>query len=235
MELAIETATRVCSVTFRDDKGEKFEKRSTGRGQHSEKLFVFIEELMKELAFEMKDLDAVMVSAGPGSYTGLRISASAVKGLLFNASTPLFAANTLASFALSAFGENPVLNKDHAVIDARRVHVYHQSFERDEKKMLALKEVTVTPLKELNPIINSGEGLIGTGLKRMDDAILDKAEVFDSTVISANGLLNLYDLMKGNQLEEDQKLIEKVDIGTYDPRYYTSNQVYKAPGESNSK
>lgn len=235
MELAIETATRVCSVTFRNNKGEKLEKRSTGRGQHSEKLFVFIEELMKEQSFEMDDLDAVIVSAGPGSYTGLRISASAVKGLLFNAATPLFAANTLASFALSAFEENPTLKKVHAVIDARRVHVYHQAFDRDGKILSALKEVLVTPLKELNAVIDPGDGLIGTGLNRMDETILDKTEIFDSTDISANGLLSLYDLMNGEHLEDNQDLIEKVDIGTYDPRYYTSNQVYKAPGGRNTK
>ncbi len=87
MILALETATNVCSVVFRDDDGLMHEKRIEKRGTHSEQLFLFIEDLMDEHGFFISALEAVLVSEGPGSYTGLRISASAVKGLLFQSTT----------------------------------------------------------------------------------------------------------------------------------------------------
>jgi tRNA threonylcarbamoyl adenosine modification protein YeaZ len=72
MILAIETATNICSVCFQDNEGKVFEKRTERKGSHSELLFLFIRELMTEYSFKMSDLDSVLVSTGPGSYTGLR-------------------------------------------------------------------------------------------------------------------------------------------------------------------
>lgn len=124
MILAFETATNICSVSFQDDGGEIHEKRTERKGSHSELLFLYVRELMKEHDFSIADLDAALVSTGPGSYTGLRIAASAVKGMLFGLNVDVYAGNTLAGFAQSA-GEGTV----HAVINARRKHLYHQKFE----------------------------------------------------------------------------------------------------------
>src|SRR5699024_2547399 len=90
MLLALETATNVCSVAFCNEEGDVFEKRIDKRGSHSEQVFLFIEELMNEHDFKIEDLEAVLVSEGPGSYTGLRIGASAVKGLLFQSGVTLY-------------------------------------------------------------------------------------------------------------------------------------------------
>jgi tRNA threonylcarbamoyl adenosine modification protein YeaZ len=124
--LAIETATNICSVCFQDETGEVHEKRTERKGSHSELLFLFVKELKTEHSFEFSDLDAVLVSTGPGSYTGLRIAASAVKGMFFGLDVAIYAGNTLAGFAQS-------LEKGtvHAVINARRKHLYHQQFKKD--------------------------------------------------------------------------------------------------------
>ena len=79
MILAYETSTQVCSVAFLNNEGEIFQKRITGRSVHSDHVFLFTEELINEHAFNIGDLEAVLVSNGPGSYTGLRIAASAIK------------------------------------------------------------------------------------------------------------------------------------------------------------
>ncbi|WP_409029096.1 tRNA (adenosine(37)-N6)-threonylcarbamoyltransferase complex dimerization subunit type 1 TsaB [Gracilimonas sediminicola] len=131
MILAFETATNICSVSFQDDGGEIHEKRTERKGSHSELLFLYVRELMKEHDFSIADLDAALVSTGPGSYTGLRIAASAVKGMLFGLNVDVYAGNTLAGFAQSA-GEGTV----HAVINARRKHLYHQKFEVGESLQL---------------------------------------------------------------------------------------------------
>ena len=93
--LAIETATQVCSVAlFEGDKLLAL-KEEGGAYSHAEKLAVFIEDLFKQTGLSAKNLDAVAVSKGPGSYTGLRIGVSLAKGLCYGLNIPLLSIDTL--------------------------------------------------------------------------------------------------------------------------------------------
>lgn len=219
MQLALETSTNICSVAFMNRAGEVYEKREESRGSHSEKLFLFIDELRQEQGFDIAELDSVIVSEGPGSYTGLRISASAVKGLLFQSDTPLYAANTLASFAASAIDHNSEVTTIHSIIDARRVHVYHQSFEFRSGKLESSDSVKVIPIKKFEDQLQEGDAVVGTGLKRIDSGLLEKTVLFDHTYITAQSLLRLY------QKDANCEFVKEVDPGEFDPKYYTSNQV----------
>lgn len=219
MQLALETSTNICSVAFMNSQGEVYEKREESRGSHSEKLFLFINQLKQEHGFNLSELDSVIVSEGPGSYTGLRISASAVKGLLFQSDVTLYAANTLASFAAAALAEHPEAKRIHGIIDARRVHVYHQSFENRSGKLGSMDSVKVIPIKEFENQLQEGDTVIGTGLKRIDRSLLDKTVVFDKTYITAKSLLGLY------QMDADHIFVKEVDPRDFDPNYYTSSQV----------
>lgn len=218
MILALETATRVCSVAFCNEEGALFEKRLEKRGSHSEKLFLFIEELQDEHDFNIKDLEAVLVSQGPGSYTGLRISASAVKGLLFQSEVPLYGINTLASFARQGMQKKPSVQTIHSIIDARRVHVYHQQFTTDGDRLSAEDEVEVIPIKALEAMVREGDMIIGTGLDRVGDEILKNAVTLGTEAITAKSLISLY---KGGF----ENFISLTDPESFDPKYYTSNQV----------
>lgn len=218
MILAIETATNVCSVVFCDDDGLMHEKRIKKRGTHSEQLFLFIEGLMEEHGFSIPDLDAVLVSQGPGSYTGLRISASAVKGLLFQTEVPLYGVNTLASFAIQVMEENPETETIHSIIDARRVHVYHQQFSVADGKLTAKDDVEIIPLKAFESMVRKGDLVVGTGLKRLSKNIKEKAMVFGTEAISAKSLIRLYEQGSNDFFHED-------DPEAFEPKYYTSNQV----------
>ena len=222
MILGLETATNVCSVVFRDDDGSMHEKRIEKRGTHSEQLFLFIEELMEEHEFSIPDLDAVLVSQGPGSYTGLRISASAVKGLLFQTEIPLYGVNTLASFAMKARDENSSAETIHSIIDARRVHVYHQQFSFDDGKLSAKNDVEVIPIKEFESMVRKGNLIVGTGLNRMSKNIKEKGTVFGSEAISAKSLVRLYE-------EELSEFFHEINPEIFEPKYYTSNQVNNSP------
>lgn len=219
MQLALETSTNICSVAFKDAKGAVHEKRTEVKGSHSEKLFLFIEELMKEHGFKVEELDSMILSEGPGSYTGLRISASAVKGLLFQSKVPLFAANTLASFAVSAIDKNPGLKIIHSIIDARRIHVYHQQFKYESGKFVSNDAVEVIPIKQFEKLLKPGDTVIGTGLKRIDQDILNKAKVLGPDHISARSLLKLF------EIDRERKFIKNADPQQFEPSYYTSNQV----------
>lgn len=219
MQLALETSTNICSVALRSSEGKVWEKRTETRGTHSEKLFLFIDELLKTHDAVVGELDSVIVSEGPGSYTGLRISASAVKGLLFQSKVKLYAANTLAGFAYSAAKVNPEVTCIHSIIDARRVHVYHQAFEYSTGTITAKNEVRVTPIEEFEDMLKEGEAVIGTGLKRINQKKLDKAEIFDASHITARSLFKLYDEDKAREF------IREEDPREFDPKYYTTGQV----------
>lgn len=218
MILALETATHICSVAFCDKENSLYEKRVARRGAHSEKLFLFIEELQAEHKFSVSDLDAVLVSEGPGSYTGLRISASAIKGLLFQSEVPFYGINTLASFAMQAVEENPGAEIIHSVIDARRVHLYHQQFAFADGKLRSDDEVEAIPIKAFEKMIRKGEAVVGTGLKRIDEQILGKTEVKGPDAITAKSLIALFQAGYSD-------FFRQVDPEAFDPKYYTSNQV----------
>ena len=221
MILALETATNVCSVAFCDEDGTIHELREEQHGSHSEKLFLFIEELQDKHQFSIDDLDAVLVSQGPGSYTGLRISASAVKGLLFQTEVPLFGANTLASFAMQAMREHPAAESIHSIIDARRKHVYHQQFIATPLK--SDDEVSATPIKEVEQKVQRYDVIIGTGLERLDEEVRKKAITYGPEAITAKSLIYLY---QGGLYKDGLKAFyQKDNPESFEPRYYTSNQV----------
>ncbi|HAC16280.1 MAG TPA: tRNA (adenosine(37)-N6)-threonylcarbamoyltransferase complex dimerization subunit type 1 TsaB [Bacteroidetes bacterium] len=90
-------------------------------------MFTRAQDLLSGNGLAISELDGILLGVGPGSYTGLRVAASAVKGMLFGQEVPLYGVNTLAGFAagMNEFtGEYTV----HVIIDARRTHVYTQSF-----------------------------------------------------------------------------------------------------------
>src|ERR1700733_7518788 len=104
--LQIETATTVCSVALA--KGGKVVgfKQIDQRNIHAEVITLFIDELVAKAGIKYSDLDAIAVSCGPGSYTGLRIGVSTAKGLCFALDKPLIAIETLHAMALGVIAEN---------------------------------------------------------------------------------------------------------------------------------
>jgi len=122
--LCLETATTNCSVALSIDGETKIVKEDNSLTySHAERLHGFIEEVLKEANIEKQQLDAIAVSKGPGSYTGLRIGVSAAKGLCFALDRPLIAIPTLQSLASQVIIDN---DAEYIVpmIDARRMEVY---------------------------------------------------------------------------------------------------------------
>jgi len=123
--LLIETATQVCSVALAADGRIAARRESDTPNAHSTCLQVFIDEVLKECRLQPRDLSAVCVSAGPGSYTGLRIGVSSAKGFCYALSIPLLSAPTLLSMAALYYRQHP----DYQglvcpMIDARRMECY---------------------------------------------------------------------------------------------------------------
>lgn len=219
MILAIETATDICSVAFENEAGKVFEKRTESRGLHSEKLFLYIKELMRKCNFTMDDLQVVLVSEGPGSYTGLRIAASGVKGLLFGREVPLYGVSTLTSFGCAALEHEPSASRIHAIIDARRQHVYHQPLSIVEGELKAEDETQLIPIESFEKMIQPEDVIIGTGLHRLDENLIKKVKHFGKESISARSLIGLY------HRQEAHEFMHEVSPKEFDPKYYTSSQV----------
>ncbi len=168
--------------------------------------------------FGIDDLSAVLVSEGPGSYTGLRIAASGVKGLLFGSEVPLYSISTLASYAIAAHREETKALKVHAILDARRVHLYHQAFRFSNGMMQAAGRLDIIPIETFEKAIESGDVIIGTGLERLDEEVLNKTNCYGKDVISACSLIDLY------ESESAGDFINKVNPADFDPNYFTVSQ-----------
>ncbi|MBQ8650079.1 MAG: tRNA (adenosine(37)-N6)-threonylcarbamoyltransferase complex dimerization subunit type 1 TsaB, partial [Flavobacteriales bacterium] len=144
--LCIETATVNWSVAvFIDGELISIRESNTGGYSHSENLHVYIKEVLAESHLEMKDIDAVVVSRGPGSYTGLRIGVSAAKGLAYAVGVPLIAVDTLRLIALE--GRDKMDASLYVpMIDARRMEVYTAVYDSD---MCGVKEITASVVDEM--------------------------------------------------------------------------------------
>ncbi|HZX57666.1 MAG TPA: tRNA (adenosine(37)-N6)-threonylcarbamoyltransferase complex dimerization subunit type 1 TsaB [Mucilaginibacter sp.] len=131
--LQIETATTVCSVALVEDGAVLACKEVEQRNIHAEKITVFIGEILNEAGKNYADLDAIAVSSGPGSYTGLRIGVSTAKGLSFALDKPLIAIETLAAMADGFKLQDKVATASNVLlcpmIDARRMEVFTAVFD----------------------------------------------------------------------------------------------------------
>lgn len=146
--LHIETATSTCSVAL-SENGQLLNKiEKTERNIHASVLTVFIKDLFTETGKSISDLDAVAVSMGPGSYTGLRIGVSTAKGLCYALDIPLIAVNTLHAMASGFISKCFSVNVETLfcpMIDARRMEVYTSLYNHEVKE---LKETAAVIIDE---------------------------------------------------------------------------------------
>jgi tRNA threonylcarbamoyladenosine biosynthesis protein TsaB len=150
MILCLETATDLCSVALCDDKGVVALKESVEGKSHASLLTLFIGDILKDTGIRAGELEAVAVSKGPGSYTGLRIGVSAAKGIAYAASIPLIAIGT----TISMFhGFRSVAEKKYKffssdlfapALDARRMEVYYSVIDLSGKEVKGVSAEIIT-------------------------------------------------------------------------------------------
>ncbi len=168
--LNIETATKNCSVALsKAGKILAIKELSEQNFSHAEKLHVFIEELFSETNLKLEDLNAVAVSQGPGSYTGLRIGVSAAKGLCYALSIPLIALDTLEILARKIQVNSGIIIP---MIDARRLEVFSAFFDSSFTKIRAIKAEVIdeNSYQEESEILH----LIGDGAMKFKEILTDE-------------------------------------------------------------
>lgn len=169
MVICIETATNLCSVALCDNAGVISLMESNDFKSHASMLTVFIDEVLKEQGIRARDLEAVAVGKGPGSYTGLRIGVSVAKGIAYAASVPLIGVETTLSMFWGMAGEKELHTGESGktlfcpMIDARRMEVYNAVYDshgKVEKEISAdiIDENSFAEIPESIKIIFFGDG-----------------------------------------------------------------------------
>ena len=212
--LNIKTSTKTCSVNLsKNGKSLGINEITSEKYVHGEKLHLLIKDLFTSLNFSLKKLDAVAVSAGPGSFTGLRIGVSAAKGLAFGLNIPLISMNSL-EIMINCY-HNKSTN-DNAIyfpmIDARRKEVFTAGYNSEKKQIteIACPEINSEFLK----IYEDYQELYFLG-----DGALKFKEEFDSKIVKIDELVpNSSSGMSYNTFEKFKKK-EFESIPYFNPYY----------------
>ena len=168
MILCLETSTRSCSVALgKDGKILALKESVDEKYSHSENLTLYIESVCKQASAKLRNVDAIAVSQGPGSFTGLRIGVSTAKGLCYSLDKPLIAINSLQAMALGCINLKPgTSNQKHLycpMIDARRMEVYCAVYDEHLKDIRTtsadiIDEKSFADLLAKNKMIFFGDG-----------------------------------------------------------------------------
>ncbi|GAB2764985.1 tRNA (adenosine(37)-N6)-threonylcarbamoyltransferase complex dimerization subunit type 1 TsaB [Salinimicrobium soli] len=214
--LCIETATTNCSVAL-GKNGEVLALKEdySSNYSHAERLHLFIEEILKENGLTPKDLTAVAVSKGPGSYTGLRIGVSAAKGLCFTLDLPLISVPTLSSLARQV--EDEKAGYIIPLLDARRMEVYTAGFSAEKQIFDTRAEIlTAESFKEY---LDKGKvSFIGNGVEKF------KAVCEHENAVFVEGKLPSAAQMASLAEEKFQKGLFE-DVAYFEPYYLKDFQA----------
>lgn len=162
--LNIETSTEVCSVALTSD-GMVLEHREDYEGRnHALLLSGFIEEMMQYATPRGVKIDAVAVSIGPGSYTGLRIGLSEAKGICFGLDVPLIGIDTLKILVVATMFGNYIDENSYYVpmIDARRMEVFAGVYDSALQEVMPARPVILTP-DSFSEYLGQGRKLVFVG------------------------------------------------------------------------
>lgn len=211
--LCIETGTDICSAALAKD-GRMIALRESSEGRdHARKIALYVDQMLDQNDLRPDDLDAVAIGRGPGSYTGLRIGASFVKGLCYGLKIPLVAVDSLESLARCAVEEYraDLLDVDNfdqmllcPMIDARRMEVYTELFDTRLNVVGAVEAAIVTP-ELFADRLSAGQRMLlfGNGADKCRGVIPDSKAVYADVLPSARGLCEVAEQRLAAGLIED--------------------------------
>ena len=217
--LSIETSTTNCSVSLSKNGKLLVVKEDYDKNySHAERLHVYINDVLKYAKVSAKDIDAVAISKGPGSYTGLRIGVSAAKGLCYALDIPLISIPTLESLAHQVTTNNGVIV---SMLDARRLEVYSAVFDSNYQQ---IRETIAEILNEdsFSKYLQNGDVyFIGNGVEKTKRLISHQNAIYiDDKLPSAKEL--------GNIAFNKYKISDFEDVAYFEP-YYLKDFVALKP------
>lgn len=207
--LCIETATTNCSVALSENESVIALREDNSKSySHAERLHKFIDEVLKVGQTTLEEVDAIVVSKGPGSYTGLRIGVSAAKGLCYAADIPLISVPTLQSLSLAIEGDFDFIVP---MLDARRMEVYSAVF-TDKGTQIRETRAEILQTDSFESFLEKGKiAFVGNGVEKFQEICYTSSAQFFTTLPSAKELPALaYEKWKQNEFE---------DVAYFDPYY----------------
>ena len=220
--LLLETATEICSVGLRVGEELRAIRESTADFQHSKFITRFIEGVMAEAGQSFADLEAVVLSSGPGSYTSLRVGAATAKGICLALDIPLVVGDTLESLARAAVrDEDPEDTLYLPMLDARRQEVYLAAYDRRgapirEREALVLEPGTLAAeAQRYSRLVAVGSGAAKAAGLLPEAALVLRPDVRLSAA-TLNGLVSA-----------DFLVARRVNPGDYEPVYLKAPFVTK--------
>ena len=210
--LTLDTATKNCSVAL-SENGILLESVDYNKGNfsHAEKLHVFMEELCNKAGKKLQEIEAIAVSKGPGSYTGLRIGVSAAKGLCFGLDIPLISIETLEVLCRTYVLENKVNNTDLLIpmLDARRMEVYTAVFDTKFSKIKDTEALILEP-HSYDEFLNQAHcHFIGDGAEKSKNLYQAENTNFSPTTFpAARAIVELVEQKYQNKQFEDVAYFE---------------------------
>lgn len=208
--LCLETSTTNCSVSLcKDGKVISFKEDYDTKYSHAERLHQFIKIVLEEASIAFKSLDAIAVSKGPGSYTGLRIGVSSAKGLCYGLQIPLISISTLHSLAMQVQCDNGFIVP---MIDARRMEVYSAIFSNEYIQERSTEAEILTETSYQSYLQDNEVYFIGNGVEKFAEICKDKnARFIPEKLPSSNEMAAL----------SYQKYIARdfEDVGYFEPYY----------------
>lgn len=225
----IETSTDACSAAITENgqvmvvNGQKLSRLQSEKSEHAKQLAVYIDELLNELKISGKQLDAVAVSEGPGSYTGLRIGASLAKGLAYGMNLPLIAVPTLQAMAAQVVAQQVVADDTLLcpMIDARRMEVYNAFYNADLKAESDVIATIVDERSFANELTQHNVLFFGNGSGKCKPVITDKKATFLDGIVPDAAYM-------GRLAEEAFAQQKFVDIAYWTPFYLKEFEAKKS-------
>jgi len=217
--LNIETSTEICSVCLSKGKEVIAIRETTENFVHAEIITLQIAACLTEAKVNMHDLDAIAVSAGPGSYTGLRVGTSTAKGICFALDKPLLTIDTLTSLARASQEEGGEVNSLYCpMIDARRMEVYTSLYD-ERLKMIAPVHALILREDSFDKYFNEEHKIIfsGNANQKIQDLYPAAYAKFSSIRCSSKHLVPL-----SIQAFREKKF---TDIAYFSPNYLKSPNI----------
>lgn len=207
--LLIDTSTKQCSVAVaQDGRALAWREERTEGYVHAERLMPLIEEVLNDVAWEHQSLQAIAVTGGPGSFTGLRIGVATAKGLCQGWNLPLIALDSKALLAAQGKRMDPTPQPRIGMIDARRMEVYAATYSDDG---ICLQEVEPVEVDQA-PDHWTGPGqFIGDGAVKCKELLAGADRTFeDAWPLARDGAQMAEHAFTEGQFE---------DLGSYEPKY----------------
>ena len=217
--LIIETSTEVCSVALAQDGLVTHLRENLAGQNHARLLTVFIKQLLEESKISMDQLDAVAVSGGPGSYTGLRIGVSVAKGICYASHLPLIAITSLEAMADHVIHNIEKIYPVQAdnillcpMIDARRMEVYTSVYDKNGLQVRGIQADIIDHQSYLKYLDDNSVLFFGNGADKCRETISHPNAIFIDHILSSARYVAT--LSERNYINR-----QFVDLAYYEPFY----------------